>query len=200
MGRKPLRPSESRTPFADPLPVEAEVGGMCFPLRWDFRVGILLSELFADESVDPLGKVKIAVKLLSPPLWNGVERGEVSLDDAFEAVLQFFSCGSAPGEVKRKGRGEPILDFAFDGERIGAAFLEAYGMDLWEVRLHWWKFTALLRSLPEGCALMRVLRLRTADLGGVTDEEKRRKLRRAKAMVRIRKPRVPQRKEGLDAD
>ncbi len=105
-------------------------------------------------------------------------------------------CSGESGVMKSGGVGESRggksglkereFDFAFDSELIFASFYEAYGIDLDVVRLHWWKFCALLSALPESTVLMRVVSLRRADLGAISDDVLRKKVRRAKAAVRIR--------------
>lgn len=55
------------------------------------------------------------------------------------------------------------MDFIQDGQLIYAAFMQAYGIDLNDQRgkLHWWKFTALLRGLPSNTRFMEVVQIRT---------------------------------------
>ena len=82
---------------------------------------------------------------------------------------------------------EPILDFIVDGDRIYGAFYAAYGIDLCAARLHWWQFLALLVSLPRDSAFMRAVALRCVDPGEIADDAARKRLRMAKARVRIRR-------------
>lgn len=53
-------------------------------------------------------------------------------------------------------------DIRYDGDYIYASFLQAYGIDLFDVQgeLHWKKFNALLSGLPEGTKLMEVIKIR----------------------------------------
>lgn len=53
-------------------------------------------------------------------------------------------------------------DIRYDGDYIYASFLQAYGIDLFDVqgKLHWRKFNALLSGLPEGTKLMEVIKIR----------------------------------------
>ncbi len=96
------------------------------------------------------------------------------------------SGGAGESRGGKSGLKEREFDFAFDNELIFASFYEAYGIDLDVVRLHWWKFCALLSALPESTVLMRVVSLRRADLGAIADDDLRKKVRRAKAAVRIK--------------
>lgn len=53
-------------------------------------------------------------------------------------------------------------DIRYDGGYIYASFLQAYGIDLFDVQgvLHWKKFNALLSGLPEGTKFMEVIKIR----------------------------------------
>lgn len=57
--------------------------------------------------------------------------------------------------------GERVMDFLEDGELIVAAFQQAYGIDLTQDltqgEMHWHRFLALLRNLPEGTKLSDVI-------------------------------------------
>ncbi len=183
-----LRVGETRSAIVDGLPTRVEINGRSYPFRQDFRCGILLTQLFEDETLreDGVGRVQIAVKLFSPPLWEAMEQGEVSLTEAFEAVAAFYTCGKE-SKRQRSGRAQPIMDFSEDEERIIAAFRQVYGIDLCTASLHWWMFLALLQGLPEDCPFMGVVRLRNTDIPSHADEDTRRRLRMAKAAVRIRK-------------
>ena len=62
------------------------------------------------------------------------------------------------------------MDFIQDGQLIYAAFMQADGIDLNDQRgkLHWWKFTALLRGLPSNTRFMEVVQIRTKPMPAPT--------------------------------
>ena len=62
------------------------------------------------------------------------------------------------------------MDFIQDGQLIYAAFMQSYGIDLNDQRgkLHWWKFTALLRGLPSNTRFMEVVQIRTKPMPAPT--------------------------------
>lgn len=182
--------------LTDVLPDFIELYGVKYPVYSDFRVGILLSELFSDSRADSAQKVSLALRALSPALYGAVCRGTVDAEGAFYKVMWFYTLGEyGCGKVgKCRGNGdrlnsggETVFDFSYDSERIFAAFMQVYHMDLTKVHIHWWKFMALLRSLPAECELMRIIKLRLTDTSKIADDETRRRVRRAKSMVRVRK-------------
>ena len=59
-----------------------------------------------------------------------------------------------------KSTGERITDFEQDADLIRAAFMQAYGINLYRDRLHWFEFTALLSCIPEGSKYSEILSIR----------------------------------------
>ena len=96
------------------------------------------------------------------------------------------------------------MDFIQDGQLIYAAFMQAYGIDLNDQRgkLHWWKFTALLRGLPSNTRFMEVVQIRTKPMPAPTkhNAQERAQLIRLKqeyALELSAEEREQQRQDGL---
>lgn len=105
---------------------------------------------------------------------DGIERNGVSVplfdlspgeaQRVFERLAWFMRGGeetheAAPGGAKARER---ILDYEKDIDALYAAFLQSYGVDLYEEKggeplirtMHWWKFLALVNNLPPGSTLV----------------------------------------------
>lgn len=105
---------------------------------------------------------------------DGIERDGVPVDffdltrgetqGVFGRLVWFMRGGSdvpetMPGEAKAKER---TLDYEKDIDALYAAFLQSYGVDLYENRdgepliktMHWWRFLALVNNLPSGSLLV----------------------------------------------
>ena len=97
--------------------------------------------------------------------------------DAFKALVEFYTAG--PQEVADRPGGsrteELALDYVTDGPAIVAAFQQAYCIDLTRVRLHWWRFKALMSNLPEETQLVKIIGFRTADPAQFQGEERERR-------------------------
>ncbi|MBE6541060.1 MAG: hypothetical protein E7672_01270 [Ruminococcaceae bacterium] len=179
--------------LCDALPREIEVCGERFGIITDFRRWILAVDAFGDREIpDTMTKIRCVTMLVCPELWRRIRAGEKFPAEFYTELaielLRFASCGeelSKTGNVDG-GRGERSFDFTQDSEVIFASFMETYGIDLTLSRMHWWKFTALLRNLPEKCGFMRIVQLRRCDTSRIEDDSLRRRIRRAKAAVRIR--------------
>ena len=187
--------------LTDRLPECIAVGGREYPVHTDFRRWILVVELFAENLMDVRSAADCAVRI--------VFRGENPLDavrgkpadeavqvyrDTVRGITEFALCGKTAGfrEEDRPGKtlsAEPVFDFTADAGRIYAAFLQVYGIDLCRTAgsLHFWKFMELLRNLPAETEFMRVVSLRRTDTAKIENDDLRRRIRRAKASVRIRR-------------
>lgn len=76
------------------------------------------------------------------------------------AALEFYGSENPTPKGRRSG-GPRALDILADGDLIVGAFQQAYGIDLTRDDVHWHRFLALLRSLPEDTKLVKVMGYRT---------------------------------------
>ena len=179
--------------LTDRLPDALWIGGIRYPVYTDFRRWILAVELFAEPFVEMGIKTDCAAKLLFPGE-NPLERERTG--DLYRSMVHgiawFASCGRSVrngyGGERERDREEPVFDFTVDADLIYAAFMQTYGIDLCDpaVKLHFWKFMALLRNLPRETEFMQVVNLRRTDTSKIGNDDLRRQVRRAKAKVRIR--------------
>ncbi|WP_455462497.1 Gp15 family bacteriophage protein [Streptococcus salivarius] len=110
------------------------------------------NDAFENFSVDELSKVFKSVFEEHIGLSN-VEDNHVEYDLAGNPMKT-----TASDEPKEKAP----YDIRYDGDYIYASFLQAYGIDLFDVqgKLHWKKFNALLSGLPEGTKFMEAVKIR----------------------------------------
>lgn len=166
----------------DPLPQKLYIDEKEYPIRWDFRVGILYELLMLDEEVKGAEKPLLALRLFYPeipPNWK----------KALEGIQWFYRLGedekiSVRKEKRRKQ--ERIYSFQEDAGCIFSAFLEQYGIDLTEVcQLHWWKFRALFRGLREDTAFCKITGYRAMEIPESMGKEQKEFYRRMKALYRL---------------
>lgn len=160
------------------LPAVIAADGAEYPVRCDFRRWILITKLLGEEKLPAERKLRTAARIAGLP-----DSMEIT-DEAARGILEFAACG--PVSDGQDGDGEVLFDFDGDGDAIFAGFLQTYGVDLTETPMHWWKFIALLKNLPPETEFMNRVQLRSMDLRQIEDDALRKKLRRAKAKVRIR--------------
>ena len=83
--------------------------------------------------------------------------------------------------------GQKVTDFEQDAGLIRAAFRQAYGIDLYRDRLHWFEFTELLNAIPEGNRYSEVIGIRVRPMPAATkyNQKEREWLAKAKAGVAL---------------
>lgn len=147
------------------LPPESiTVNGVDYPVDTDFRVwvkfqGVLLADGTNDEKA-----VKVCELM--------AEMGLPKTKEALDAMLSFYSGASTENQTGSGGNVK-AYDFEKDSEYIFSAFLDSYGIDLTTERLHWWRFKALFKSLPEDCQMCKIMMYRTVDIKKVPKEQRK---------------------------
>lgn len=134
--------------------------GKRYAVHTDFRMWIGFFE--AAGKRDIAGMLKVYREL--PP----------TLEAAVRLGLEFGNGAALPygGGGKRA-----VLDYEIDGALIYAAFMGEYGIDLCEADLHWYKFCALLSGLGENRRISKIMGIRAAEAGKISDKERRAELR-----------------------
>lgn len=107
---------------------------------------------FENYSIEEMSKV-----------FKSVFEEHISLSDVKDNHVEYDLAGNpmkttASDDTKQRAP----YDIRYDGDYIYSSFLQAYGIDLFDVQgeLHWRIFNALLSGLPEGTKLMEVIKIR----------------------------------------
>lgn len=139
---------------------EVTDGGVTvLPLRTDFICWMRFEELITDCRIPEDRLVITALRLIFPVMPRDLSRAAMFM-------LWFYRCGEPPKEA---GEGGAMLSsrraysFETDFPMIAAAFYEKYGIDLWETKMHWWKFRGLFMGLHD-CRFTDICGWRTADI------------------------------------
>lgn len=146
-----------------------------FPLNLSFDNVLRLFEMWRDEDVPEFVKPHFGIRILTgEPLedftveemsevFNEVFEEHISLSTVEDNHVEYDLAGNPMKTTASNGKQEQApYDIRYDGDYIYASFLQAYGIDLFDVqgKLHWKKFNALLSGLPEGTKLMEVIKIR----------------------------------------
>ncbi len=181
--------------ICDKLPDFIIISGNKVKIVTDFRHWIAVLQVF-EERLSIIEKAKIIRFLVCPslvfPTEDGFDAQNIDSADFFAEFFReitAFALRKASADIGGSYSGKNAVkafDFSSDAELIFSSFFSSYGIDLSEAELHWWKFSALLASLPSDSILMKVIGIRKADLSSIKDDEYRKKLRRAKSALRLR--------------
>lgn len=146
-----------------------------YALNLSFDNILRLFEMWRDEDVPEFVKPHFGIRILTgetledftveemSEVFNEVFEEHISLSTVEDNHVEYDLAGNPMKTTARNGKQEQApYDIRYDGDYIYASFLQAYGIDLFDVQgeLHWKKFNALLSGLPEGTKFMEVIKIR----------------------------------------
>ncbi|MDU5765178.1 MAG: Gp15 family bacteriophage protein [Streptococcus salivarius] len=146
-----------------------------FPLNLSFDNVLRLFEMWRDEDVPEFVKPHFGIRIMTgetledftveemSEVFNEVFEEHISLSTVEDNHVEYDLAGNPMKTTASNGKQEQApYDIRYDGDYIYASFLQAYGIDLFDVqgKLHWKKFNALLSGLPEGTKFMEVIKIR----------------------------------------
>lgn len=146
-----------------------------YALDLSFNNVLKLFEMWRDEDVPEFVKPHFGIRILTgetledftveemAEIFNEVFEEHISLSTVEDNHVEYDLAGNPMKTTASNGKQEQApYDIRFDGDYIYASFLQAYGIDLFDVqgKLHWKKFNALLSGLPEGTKFMEVIKIR----------------------------------------
>lgn len=160
----------------EPLPRAFRLGRRRYRVDLDFRNVLRLIDILARDDLIPEAREYLALRCV-------MRRPPKDAHAGVEALRALLFPAAKPSADKQK-----ITDFEQDADLIRAAFLQAYGINLYRDRLHWLEFSSLLAGLPEGSRYSEVIGIRVRPMPAPTkyNQEERRWLARAKAEYAVR--------------
>ena len=155
----------------DRLPDGVFVNGKHYRMDFDFRNVLRMIDILQDEYLMPEAREYNALKC--------VMKRPKNIHLVLLAVKGLLFSGKPPRDQRK------ITDFKQDAAMIRAAFRQAYGIDLYRDRLHWFEFSELLSNIPEGNRYSEVIGIRIRPMPKATkyNMEERAWLLKAKAEV-----------------
>lgn len=165
----------------DKLPDHVVCGGSKYYIKTDFRIWIRFANTISElsrHSSDDTAK-RLAEVILDVTDEKKTQKVNGTLGELFGEFFKFYSCmddDDTDSDVKTKHSSKSskaIYDFVYDSDYIFASFLEVYGIDLECTQMHYHKFMALFKSLPDTCKFSKILQYRSCDTSKMKGEEKR---------------------------
>ena len=146
--------------LCDPLVRAVTANGKKYRVNLDFRRVFQMIGVSADTDLLPAARVYLALKCVMrrPPR-----------NDTTCAAIYAELCKNLFPDATKKIDGPKLTDFEQDADLIRAAFLQAYGINLWRDRLHWTEFSALLAALPQGSRYADILGIRARPVPPATN-------------------------------
>lgn len=119
-----------------------------------------------DDTIPEEVKVsKVMELMLDAPSVFLLAKNPKDTAEAFQKIADFLR--GWPEEERKPGRHKPeeIFSYSEDHALIVAAFRQAYGISLAELKeLHWWEFRALLAGIPDSTMLSKIMGIRAMEI------------------------------------
>lgn len=155
-----------------------------YEIRTDFRDWCKFEQLMLDDEVSDMSKAPLAINLI----FVDIPPADMFLD-AFKFLQWFYNCGNEQKTTTSKSHKtiKRQYDYEIDSDYIYAAFLSQYNIDLIDIQyLHWWKFSALLRSLSD-CKFTDIIGYRTTNITKDMPKERAEGLKKLKELYALPK-------------
>jgi hypothetical protein len=183
-------------PLLDTFPTEYKG----IKMNTDFRVGILLNQMFTSGKIKDEDKKLNALALLYGDdfmnlgidvleLWDGLKwfmalgynkgindissNDDNSKDDNDEEDCLVDKDGNKLIFDTDVPDSDEVIDFEFDSARIYSGFLRTYGVDLNETDMHFFKFMFMLADLDGDCSHSKVVDIRQTSLKDMDKKQRR---------------------------
>ena len=132
------------------------------PFHTDFRQWMRFEELITDSRVHRDMVIITGLRMIFPEILpSDFARGALFMFWFYRGGEDLNEESSSESSVLMDCR--KIYSFEHDFGYIGAAFLEKYGIDLWDIPyMHWWKFRQLFLGLHD-CRFTDICSYRSAD-------------------------------------
>lgn len=106
----------------------------------------------------------------------------------YAEIIRFLDGWPEEAERPTSSRTADMFSFTEDHAFIVAAFRQAYGISLKELKaLHWWEFRALLAGIPEDTTLSKVMHIRAMEIDPKEPPKVRMAKQKAKAATALHK-------------
>lgn len=170
-------------------PKYAEIDKIQYAINTDYETALACFNAIDDEDINDVERAYAVIGLLFG------ENTEIrNMDKAIEIAGIYLRCGKEQ-EIEKS----PLdIDFEYDKELISASFLNDYQIDLENVKMHWWKYCALISGLTDTCVLNKVRDVRNYDLNEINDSKIRQKMAKQKQKVALPVKRTKKEKEEID--
>ena len=155
--------------------------GVIVNVDTDFRTFIKFEKLmFGSSELSNRDRVLKSFSLFG----NYMPRTSAETNAYMDGILNLYRCGKVQrklnAKVAEKAKTKPkvprYFDFDYDAPYIYAAFVETYGLDLTEAKIHWWKFKALFDALPAECQFSKIISYRGADISQIKSKNEKQRM------------------------
>ncbi len=172
------------------LPTTIEIDGLPYRIKTDFRVWIQFSRLAFTKEQSAVSFARMIVLI-----FEDNEKCPPVTAETMQMLMDFFSPFAKQGGNGGGFRQKKQFDYDFDADKIYAAFIQQYGIDLAKVNMHWWLFKALFDSISDETHFGKILQYRGMDLSSVKNKDMKKHYEHMKRVYALPDDRTEEEKE-----
>ncbi|MBP3464117.1 MAG: hypothetical protein J6K45_06535 [Clostridia bacterium] len=150
------------------LPYFVVLRNIKYKINVDFRKMISLEKKLEDKSIDDTEKIMYALRNFYPFFYELENYKQLLTDqelfkEACSKILWFYKCGreNYHKSASTSSSNKKKYSYDYDDEYIWGAFYYLFNIDLTKDKVHWWKFKAIMNSLPENTEFVKIIRYRS---------------------------------------
>lgn len=137
------------------LPRYVNIKNERFIINADFRIFIdFEEEMQGNETKEAIKK---ALSRFYPAFLEITSKGY--LEEAINQFILFYRCGCEEEQKQKKGKGknnDRIYSYTHDHLLIWGTYKQYFNVDLSKDELHWWKFKAYWKTIPESSEFSKI--------------------------------------------
>lgn len=160
------------------IPSSVQFEGAEYNLALSFDNVLLAYAALQDEEMTFSDRLETYLSLIVADKLPAEEKW-IEFYDSLQGVLSLEQSSAVKYDINgdpmptARDDSEPDFDFDIDARYIYAAFMQAYGIDLYKEqgKLHWLKFVMLLNALPEDTMFRQIRQIRVTDTSKIKDKQ-----------------------------
>ncbi len=148
---------DSSYSISRPCPRSINVGGKNYAINLSFDRVLEAVKLLSGEEFDQESALDILYD------WFVADNRKASMAERIDVVNEIISKLINFDKSAESDDEHDTISYSQDAPYIYAAFLQAYGIDLFKEQgyMQWWCFLSLLKALPEDTRLMQIVEIRS---------------------------------------
>lgn len=175
------------------LPRSIIINDKNYAIRTDFQTWIDVESILNDYHIP--SEYKLFVMFRNLDLFYGNENiFNESMDATLKGILSFWRLNKAESTVGNKNSSDIAYDYEQDYDLICAAFMQQYGINLRNSRMHWFEYKSLFDGLTKETQFVKIVGYRTVDLNKIPKEQRKEYIE-LKNFYAIKKNRQPKRSQ-----
>lgn len=151
------------------LPKRIKIKKHKYRILTDFRDWITFELIINNPEIDNITK---QLTILDTMIIDSILPEDI--EGVINALFSFYFLNKERKKVETKEKESEVpYSYEQDWNYIYAAFMQQYSIDLFQTKMHWFKFKSLFDNLNDTTQFMKIVGYRTINISNIKDKEMR---------------------------